>query len=108
MDENITKHCWSKDRKIVLIDYFNFPDVDWDLFPACQVTDYPQLTQFLVDRALEQNIDFPTHVSGNTLDLFLTNFSSFFVLEPRMIKTLSDFTVIKIVITVFIYQNDEP
>ena len=59
IDENITEHILPKGKNINLIGDFNSPIVNWDLFPACQTTDYPQLMQFPVDPVFEQGIDFP-------------------------------------------------
>ena len=61
--------------KIVLVGDFNLPGVDWSSL-ASPVPIEQKFVDSFVDLGLEQCVDQPTHVGGNTLDILLSNSAS--------------------------------
>jgi Endonuclease-reverse transcriptase len=60
------------EKKCIMIGDFNVPDINWEAGMARGRVD-AELLEATQVAGLEQLIDFPTHVRGNTLDLLLTN-----------------------------------
>ena len=61
----------SADKNSIFIGDFNLPSINWD-----NGTGRGRETEFLEavqDSMMEQMVDFPTHIKGNTLDLLVTN-----------------------------------
>lgn len=79
----------SHDMPIYIVGDFNCPDVDWTLLTSsnCKST---QLCEMLFDNDLAQLIDFPTHIEGNLLDLFITNQDD----SPPLISKLSNCPIV--------------
>jgi hypothetical protein len=67
----------STDGNIFLLGDFNFPDIKWNNtlseIPSPTRELSRKFLQFTQEHSLSQLVNFPTHVKGNTLDLFLTN-----------------------------------
>ena len=55
----------------VLVGDFNVPEIDWELGTSGGRT--RNLLAAADEAMMEQMVDFPTHIRGNTLDLILTN-----------------------------------
>jgi Reverse transcriptase (RNA-dependent DNA polymerase)/Endonuclease-reverse transcriptase len=60
------------EKKCKMIGDFNLPDINWETGMARGGVDV-ELLEAAQTAGLEQLVDFPTHVRGNTLDLLLTN-----------------------------------
>ena len=60
--------------KIIICGDFNMPDANWDTLTAT-TTDSSSVIDHILDIGLEQIVHFPTHISGNILDLVFTNLS---------------------------------
>jgi Reverse transcriptase (RNA-dependent DNA polymerase)/Endonuclease-reverse transcriptase len=60
------------EKKCIMVGDFNVPDIDWEAGSARASSDMA-LLEAAQEAGLEQLVNFPTHVRGNTLDLLLTN-----------------------------------
>ena len=60
--------------KIIICGDFNMPDANWDTLTAT-TTDSSSVIDHILDIGLEQIVHFPTHISGNILDLVFINLS---------------------------------
>ncbi len=58
-------------KESVLIGDFNLPEVDWEMGETTRRS--RDLVEALDNQLLVQMVDFPTHIKGKVLDLFLTN-----------------------------------
>ena len=63
--------------KTVVIGDFNLPSINWTSGQATGRA--AEFVQACGDQFLEQVVDFPTHIKGNTLDLILTNIPERFI-----------------------------
>ena len=72
---------WVRTRKgkALLIGDFNYPGIDWRNGSSCARG--RQFYEACEDAFLQQHVDGPTHIKGNTLDLVLTN-------HPGIVKTV--------------------
>ena len=55
----------------ILVGDFNYPGINWELMSSNSAAQ--DFFDVVCDKFLTQHVDFPTHISGNTLDLVLTN-----------------------------------
>ena len=70
-DANLCKWIVEMRGSNILIGDFNFPDVDWEAGSAgARGREFYEATQA---RFMEQHVSEPTHLSGNTLDLILSD-----------------------------------
>ena len=53
----------------IVVGDFNYPSADWNTLQGC--TDSQMLIDLVLDKFWTQNVTFPTHKSGNILDLVL-------------------------------------
>ena len=67
-----------EDNHVVLLGDFNYPDIDWST-GCSKFTDSSTFLELTDSLYLSQLVNFPTHTSGNTLDLILTN-------RPEIVK----------------------
>jgi hypothetical protein len=59
------------EKKSVFFGDFNLPTIDWEAGVARGRAE--ELLEAVQDKSMEQLVDFPTQVKGNTLDLVITN-----------------------------------
>jgi hypothetical protein len=59
------------EKKSVFFGDFNLPTIDWEAGVARGRAE--ELLEAVQDKSMEQHVDFPTQVKGNTLDLVITN-----------------------------------
>jgi len=60
------------DKNTVIIGDFNMPGIDWTTEHSRDARGR-ELLETVVEEGLQQLVNFPTHIKGNTLDLVLTN-----------------------------------
>jgi hypothetical protein len=68
-------------RNNIIIGDFNLPGIDWERGEARGKAE--EFYEAVKDKAMEQLIDFPTHIKGNILDLVITNI-------PERIEEISE------------------
>ena len=57
---------------VILLGDFNAPDVNWDTFISTNtISDH--LCDFIIDHNMFQQVNKPTHIHGNILDLVITS-----------------------------------
>ncbi len=72
----LTEMVKKAERRSVIIGDFNLPEMDWDKGTARGRT--AGLLEAVEDSFMDQLMNFPTQVKGNTLDLILTNIPDMF------------------------------
>ena len=78
---------------------FNFPELDWNCLSVrtCsrQKALHKSFLNCVFSHCLEQLVDGPTHILGNTLDLIFTNETSFITNFNILKPSLSDYFMIE-------------
>lgn len=72
----LTEMVKKAERRSVIIGDFNLPEMDWEKGTARGRT--AGLLEAVEDSFMDQLVNFPTQVKGNTLDLILTNIPDMF------------------------------
>ena len=85
--------------KVIVLGDFNFPAANWNTLSGC--TDSQPLIDLSLDKFWMQNVDFPTHNSGNVLDLIFAENGLIDEVRADAVLGSSDHSVIMIETNLF-------